>query len=78
MRNAWVEKESPFAVRMMYAQAIQRDRQYCYAYFHKAKVLSEIGRDDDAKAVLTGAIPIAKQAGDEQAHREMQELLQAL
>lgn len=51
------------------------DEHYLYAYFQKAKLLSELGRDDEARAILTQGMTAAKQAGDDHAHSEMTELM---
>lgn len=57
------------------------DAQYCYAYYQKSKALSELGEDEQAKAVLRTGIAVARQAGNpDAAHaaEEMTTLLQAL
>ena len=54
------------------------DAHYCYAYYQKAKVLSDIGDDDTAKAVLEAGMASAVEAGDEKARSEMAELLSVL
>ena len=54
------------------------DAGHLYAYYQKGRVLSELGRDDDAKRLLTSGIEKAKQAGDEKAANELMELLGAL
>ena len=59
-------------------QTLQVDPQYCYAYYHKAKILSERGSQVEAKAVLTQGIQTATQAGDDHARSEMAELLEAM
>jgi len=51
------------------------DEGYLYAYFQKARVLSELGRDGDARAILTRGLAAAKRAGDDHAHSEMTELM---
>ncbi len=51
------------------------DPAYCYAYFQKAKMYGELGRDDDARAVLAEGMAAATKAGDDHARSEMAELL---
>ncbi|XAM00977.1 hypothetical protein OT109_06230 [Phycisphaeraceae bacterium D3-23] len=50
------------------------DAHYHYAYFQKAKMLSELGDDDDAVAVLDEGIAQAAAANDGKALGELQEL----
>ncbi|MEX1015717.1 MAG: tetratricopeptide repeat protein [Phycisphaeraceae bacterium] len=59
-------------------QTLQTDPQYCYAYFQKGRLLSELGRTDDAKAVLQAGVTQAQQAGDAHAASEIGELLASL
>lgn len=54
------------------------DSQYCYAFYQKAKMLSELGQDDAAREVLKVGMETAAQAGDDHARSEMAELLDAL
>ena len=54
------------------------DEHYCYAYFQKAKVLSDQGDDDEAKAVLDTGMKAAIEAGDDHARSEMMELMETL
>lgn len=54
------------------------DAQYCYAFYQKAKVLSQLGRNDDARQVLKVGMETATQAGDDHARSEMAELLDTL
>lgn len=50
------------------------DSHYHYAYFQKAKMLSELGEDDDAITVLDAGIAKASAAQDGKALGELQEL----
>ena len=50
------------------------DAHYHYAYFQKAKMLSELGDDDDAVAVLDEGIAKAAATNDGKALGELQEL----
>ncbi len=54
------------------------DASYCYAYYHKAKTLAQMGSTADAQTLLRTGIEVAKQAGDDHAESEMIELLEAL
>ncbi|MEX0746080.1 MAG: hypothetical protein WD118_10810 [Phycisphaeraceae bacterium] len=59
-------------------QTLQIDAQYCYAYFQKGRLLSDAGRDDEAKAALREGVKQAEQAGDAHAASEIGELLASL
>ena len=54
------------------------DPKYCYAYYQKAKVLSDRGDDAAAKDVLKVGMKAATDAGDAHAHSEMLTLLESL
>mgnify|MGYP005845560197 CR=1 FL=1 len=51
---------------------------YCYAYFQKGKLLSEIGRDAQAKAVIEAGIAAAGRCGDAHARDELTALLESV
>lgn len=55
-------------------KALALDAHYHYAYFQKAKMLSELGEDDSAVAVLDEGIAKAAAASDGKALGELQEL----
>ncbi len=59
-------------------KTIEADPAYCYAYYHKAKLLIDIGQDESARAVLRVGLETATQAGDDHAHSEITELLESL
>lgn len=59
-------------------QTLGLDSKYCYAYFQKAKALSELGQDDDAIRVLDEGIATAAEAGDAKAQGELIELRESL
>jgi tetratricopeptide (TPR) repeat protein len=59
-------------------KTLSLDEHYCYAYFQKAKMLSEQGDDDAAKAVLDKGMTAAQHAGDSHAREEMAELLTSM
>jgi tetratricopeptide (TPR) repeat protein len=54
------------------------DPHYCYAFYQKAKVLSELGRAHDARAILATGLTAALAARDTHAHGEMTTLLATL
>ncbi|MEM1354282.1 MAG: hypothetical protein AAGC44_03070 [Planctomycetota bacterium] len=55
-------------------KALAINAHYHYAYFQKAKMLSELGDDADAVEALTLGIERAEQAGDMKALGELSEL----
>lgn len=59
-------------------KTIALDPAYHYAYFQKAKMLSELGEDDDALAAVDAGIARANADGNAKATGELQELRQAL
>ena len=61
-----------------YDRTIAIDAHYCYAYFHKARCYEEM--DDVAAACETLRVGLerAREAGDEQAIREIQVMLDLL
>ena len=59
-------------------KTLERDAGYCYAYFQKAKALSALGREDDAREAVAAGIKAAKAAGDEKAFGELEELREVL
>lgn len=61
-----------------YDRCLAADPNYCYAYYHKAKTLSDHDRTDDAVATLTAGIAVAKRAQDAKALSEMQTLLDSI
>lgn len=54
------------------------DAHYCYAYFQKAKILSDQGDDDEAKEILETGMKAAIEAGDDHARSEMMDLMETL
>jgi len=59
-------------------KTLQLDPNYCYAFFQKAKMSSELGDDATARQILVEGIAVAQQAGDEHARSELSELLATL
>lgn len=58
-----------------YDKCIDADKDYCYAYYHKAKTLDDAGRTDEAIAVLQQGMQIARETGESHAFGEMQDFL---
>lgn len=54
------------------------DASYCYAYFQKAKMLSQQGDDATARAVIEQGMAAAQQSGDAHARDELAELLASM
>lgn len=61
-----------------YDRTVAVDPGYCYAYFHKARSLEELGRIDDACAALRAGIERARTAGDRHALSELSGYLDQL
>lgn len=59
-------------------KTLEIDGNYCYAFYHMAKILSDSGDDDEARRVLGNGIQTAAGCGDEHALGEMRELLELL
>ena len=55
-------------------QTLARDANYCYAYYQKAKMLSEMGEDKQAQTAISQGLEAAKRVGDDKAHSELMEL----
>ena len=53
------------------------DSGYCYAYYQKAKMLFEMNLPNDADKVIRVGMDISKQTGDQHAHDELVQLLNA-
>lgn len=61
-----------------YNEVIRLDPSYAYAYFHKARMLIELGQASEASDVLRTGVQRALEAGDSKAARELQELQDSL
>lgn len=59
-------------------KTLERDAGYHYAYFQKGRVLSSLGRVEEARAVIRAGIDKASAAGDMHAASELSGLLQSL
>jgi tetratricopeptide (TPR) repeat protein len=58
--------------------ALAAEPAYCYAYFHKAKCLDELGRHAEAAAIARAGYARANAVGDVQAAGELRSLLEEL
>lgn len=56
-------------------RCLASDPAYFYAYYHKAKVLADVGRPKDAAAVARTGLKAARTGGDAKAAGEIQALL---
>ena len=56
-------------------QAISLDDCYCYAYYFKAISLAELGRKDEAAAVIQTGIEKAVASGEAKARSELESLM---
>lgn len=54
-----------------YDRCLAVDRDYCYAYFHKARALDDAGRTADAIAALRLGLDRARVSGDAHAASEI-------
>lgn len=70
-KNGSTDKAGQF-----FDRCIAADASYAYAYFHKARMLGDAGRVDEAKVVIEAGIAAAKKAGDEHAVFELKALLE--
>jgi tetratricopeptide (TPR) repeat protein len=61
-----------------YDRCLAADPAYCYAYFHKAKVLEAAGRAPEAIRALEAGLAAAKKAGDTKAVGEISAYLDEL
>ena len=61
-----------------YDRTLEADPDYCYAYFHKARALEQLGKVDDAAATLRSGLEHARSCGDSHAASEIASYLDAL
>ena len=54
-----------------YDRTIAADENYCYAYYHKARALKEMGDDAAVKATLQTGLQRARSSGDGKAESEL-------
>jgi tetratricopeptide (TPR) repeat protein len=72
-------KQEQFAEAVdWFDKTLELDSHYCYAYFHKAKTLMELGDQETACVVLEAGIRTAQEAGDDHARSEIEQFLESL
>ncbi len=54
------------------------DADYCYAFYQKAKALSQLGRDEQARDVIALGMDTARRSGNDKALGELAELRDAM
>ncbi|QOJ01774.1 MAG: hypothetical protein HRU70_15335 [Phycisphaeraceae bacterium] len=59
-------------------RCLAADAGYCYAYYHKAKSLEALGREEVARAALRAGLEASRRAGDSKAMSEIAGYLDAL
>lgn len=57
---------------------LELDSNYCYAYYQKARLLSDQGLADQARAVLKQGLDASTRAGDDHARDELSQLLDSI
>ena len=80
-----------YGLAMEYVKAGQHDRaiahfdltteidpNYCYAYYHKARCLLDIGQSEDARTTLLQGLERARDCGDVHAEGEISALIEDL
>ena len=61
-----------------YDRCLELDPAYCYAYYHKAKLLESLGRLADARQTLTAGLAKAREARDGKALNEISVYLDSI
>ena len=61
-----------------YDRCLAVDPGYCYAYYHKARTLEAMGKQEAAVATLRAGLKVAKETGDSHAASEISALLDEL
>ena len=70
--------ESVETALRFYDRCIASDENYCYAYYHKAKLLADVDRAPEAVAVLKAGLKVARSVKDGKAANELSALLDQL
>ena len=73
----WSERDTNAALAQ-FERTLRIDGDYVPAHFQRGRLLAELGRDDDAIAVLNAGIEAAIRTGDTHAKGEMEEFLAGL
>jgi tetratricopeptide (TPR) repeat protein len=66
------------AAQEHFKQLIAANPSYVAGYFHFGQLLSRLGKNDEARQILTIGVSVADQSGDTHARDEMQAALVAL
>jgi len=61
-----------------YDRTLASDPDYCYAYFHKARALEQLGKVEDAVSTLRCGLEHARSCGDSHAASEIASYLDSL
>ena len=61
-----------------FGRVLQRDPNYCYAYYQQAQVHESLGDADAARRSLRAGLEAAARSGDEHARSEIETALEAL
>ena len=59
-------------------RCLSLDPKYGYAWYHKAAILKDAGRTDEAREVLHRGLEVASKDGQDQAANEIRDLLETL
>ncbi len=61
-----------------FRQLLQAHANYVAGYFHYGQLLARLTRTEEAKAILTAGVEVARRVGDEHAGAEMEAALAEL
>lgn len=61
-----------------YDRTLEADPDYCYAYFHKARALEQLGKSAEAVSTLSTGLAHARSCGDSHAAAEIASYLDSL
>jgi tetratricopeptide (TPR) repeat protein len=71
LAQEWAKRGVTEQALAWYDRCLAADPDHCYAYFHKARVLEDAGRVDEAIAALTTGLGRARAVGDGHAASEI-------
>ena len=74
----YAKRGEPARAIEFYDRCLQADPAYCYAYYHKARVLDSMGQRDQAIIELRTGFKRAQELGDNHAASEISALLDEL
>ena len=69
------KQEPAEAALQQFDKVISLDADYATAYYHKARLLLDQRRTDEARQALTAGLEAARRTGDTHAEAKMRELL---